>query len=300
MECVSKLLETIRKNPDSSLDSLGAALGKPPFELLPELTKLELAGEITERGGRYSVKAAPAAKPKPKAIPAKKTTGSKIKARAKQYKNIVVTQSCTTVRRDADTGKIVPTCDTTKDPERFNLAGGISGTIEFKCDGSGQPASVRVRSITEPEIRKALKAAKTEAERQQIEDYRKSLAALVREELQTAFDRDRLEEAIRSDETKAPVTTLGVEDFDYAALDLGNLDKRSDAQSIERAVNKYRGASMKIRYIKKKPKASGRGTMPFTDKVVNRYFDQSELEFLGGTKGAQGADRAVTVLETKR
>jgi hypothetical protein len=226
-------------------------------------------------------------------------TGDKLR-RAARRARILSEENTRTIRRDGATGQFVDTCDKAQSVEKFSAEGGISGSLTFQCDGTGEGAKVKIVSLTAPEIRAGLRANRDDPQtRESIERYRKELTKALEVELQREFDQDRLERVTRDDEGQTKGVVIGVEDFDYAALDLGNIKERRDAQGLARAINRYAGGAFKFSSVKKKFKASGRGAMPFNDAVVNRFFDADELKFLAGASGEAGADRAVVALERK-
>jgi hypothetical protein len=226
-------------------------------------------------------------------------TGDKLR-RAVRRARILSEENTRTIRRDSSTGQFVDTCDKAQPVEKFSAEGGISGSLTFQCDGTGEGAKVKIVSLTAPEIRAGLRANKDDpATRDSIERYRKELTKALEVELQREFDQDRLERVTRDDEGQTKGAVIGVLDFDYAALDLGNLKERKDSSALQRAVNRYAGGSIRVSSIKKKFRASGRGAMPFNDAVVNRFFEADELRFLAGASGEAGADRAVVALERK-
>jgi hypothetical protein len=134
--------------------------------------------------------------------------------------------------------------------------------------------------------------------RRSANGFKLSLIADVKKQLESELKREILEFAVKNDAAKSSVVT-GVLDFDYAALDIGNLDSK-DRSALQRGVNKFQNASLKIAKQKNgKYKTSGRGAMPFNDSTVSRFFDAADLQFLAGVKGGAGAARRVTVLERR-
>jgi hypothetical protein len=111
-------------------------------------------------------------------------------------------------------------------------------------------------------------------------------------DIQTELERELSRELASQDGAKAAKGVIGVQDFDYPALDLADASSK-EAQSLTKAVNKYRGGSIKVRKTGKSYKAKGRGSMPFNDRTVNQVVAAEDIKYLAG-------DRSVSVLPSKR